>query len=64
MKRIKIKHQLKGLAIATRRDRSPVVSPFEEGLLEIQHPQTLASQKPTRSNQVVMINFIVQLFDQ
>ena len=38
MKRIKIKHKLLGLAIATRRDWSPVVSPFGEGLLEIQHP--------------------------
>ena len=31
MKRIKIKYQLLGLAIATRRDRSPVVIPFGEG---------------------------------
>ena len=58
------KYQLLCLTFATRRDRSPVVSPFGEGLLVIKHPQTLVSQKPTSSSQVVMMNFIVQLFDQ
>ena len=59
--------QLLGLAFATRRDRSPVVSPFGEGLLDIPHPQTLLSQKPkkiTSSIQAVMMNFVVLLFDQ
>ena len=67
MKRSKIKYQLLGLANAMRRDRSPVVSPFGEGLLMKQHIRTLPSHKPqncTSSIQVVIMRFMVQLFDQ
>ena len=60
-KRSKIKYQRLGLAIATRRDRRPVVSPFGEGLLKTRHIRTLPSHPHicTSSNQDVIMKFMV-----